>query len=94
MRLYQCLLVSAAALAAAACGTPLSATLMPELQAARKAQRPIFIGTLFAGKPDKRGIIGAGALIFNTSDKTYKLSLIHISEPTRRATISRMPSSA
>ena len=72
MRLYQCLLVSAAALAAAACGTPLSATLMPELQAARKAQRPIFIGTLFAGKPDKRGIIGAAAHIFNTSDKTYK----------------------
>ena len=45
------------------------------------------------GKSDE--IVGAtnGYLTLN-SDKVLKLSLIHISEPTRPAPLSRMPSSA
>ena len=42
------------------------------------------------GRPGE-GFLRPGAGDF---DATYYLSLIHISEPTRRATISRMPSSA
>ena len=83
MRLYQCFLVSVAALAVAACGTTLDATRMPELQAARKAQRPIFVGNLFAGKADKRGFIDAGAHIFNTSGKTYKYVDLHLTATNR-----------
>ena len=44
----------------------------PELQYAKRSQKPIFVGNISPSKPNKKGSINALAQFFNTSAKTYK----------------------
>ena len=60
-----------------------AAGLLPTLSAAESGKRVLLA--------NKEALVMSGRLFM---DAVHNLSLIHISEPTRRATISRMPSSA
>ncbi|MFY0610646.1 MAG: hypothetical protein JXQ99_03890 [Hyphomicrobiaceae bacterium] len=79
MRSFQYCLVGVVTLAGVAC----SATLTPELQKAKAAKRPIFVGNLYAQKAQQRGHIDANAQFFNTSNKTYKYVELHVTATNR-----------
>lgn len=70
-RAKLCLVLTAVSVAAFAVGG-CAGSIYAQLQDAKKAGKPIFIGHLFTGKPDKDGNVGARAQIYNTSHKVFK----------------------
>lgn len=68
-----------------------------ELQRAKEARAPVFLGSLAAREPDAHGKIDVQAQLFNTSDNVYKyvdVSLIaynRVGDPIRRSGQQALP---